>query len=219
MKKESRISLVMTADVVGSTNMDAAALQVATEQTAAEIEAGLNGGKRLFEFFRGDSFQAVLPDAAEALRLALLWRSAMMHRLPGSDLRVAFGAGVITHRSATASHSAGPAFERSGMLLDALKAPDEARIAFATGDAALNDALETNCLLAETGIRRWTAAGAEAVYLQLLYGETQQQLAGRLGIAQPAVHKRLQAASYPAIRHWEQYYRNDVASRIEALPS
>lgn len=218
MASKNQSAFVMTADVVGSTGINAAKLQRTVKKIAADLETLPALVSTRFEFFRGDAFQAILPGAAEALRIALLWRAGLKWMLPGSDIRTAIGAGAITYRSETASHSAGPAFERSGTLLDSIKAADGARIAFGTGDEALDAELETSCLLAEASIRRWTAAGAEAVYLQLLYGETQQVLAGRLGVAQPAVHKRLQAASWPALRHWERYYRNSVASRIQALP-
>lgn len=214
MTEKAEMGFVLTADVAGSTETDAVQLQQTFERIAGEIEKMLSVQT---EFFRGDSFQSLLPDAAEALRIALLWRAGLKWLLPGSDVRCAFGAGAVVHRSETLAHSAGPAFERSGTLLDSMTPADEARIAFSTGDAVLDAELETACLLAEPSIRRWTSAGAEAVYLQLLYGETQQVLAGRIGVAQPAVHKRLQAASWPAIRHWERYYRNAVASRIQAL--
>ena len=43
---------------------------------------------------------------------------------------------------------------------------------------------------------------AEAVFEAILRGETQEAMAKRLKITQPAVHKRLSGAHWPAINRW-----------------
>jgi hypothetical protein len=185
------------------------------------VEARLFRRKKTFELFRGDSFQALLAQPKDALRLALLWRAAMKATTSENhqwDVRIAVGIGPVTHHAKTLAASGGPAFQHSGILLDSLKHNDAQRIAFHIPDEDWNEALNTECILAEQIISRWTPAAAETVLQLLLYDETQQSLAARLGISQSSVHKRLQTAGWPAIRHWEGHFRHLATQRFIPQP-
>ena len=206
---------VMTADVVGSRAIPAATLESTLSQLAKTIEDKFSQGKKLFEFFRGDSFQALV-EPVDALKLALLWRSGLkaIPETPEWDIRIAIGIGAVTHTGSSLASSAGPAFEGSGMLLDKMKESDEARIAFHTEDKLWTSTLNTCSVLAEGLISRWTTAGAETTFQLLMGNETQEVLAGRLCVSQPAIHKRLSAANWTAIKNWEDYFRNAAIPAI-----
>ncbi len=184
---------------------------------AKELEAAFFKKKKTFEVYRGDSFQALLENPADALKIALLWRAGV-RATPDKhmwDIRIAIGIGAAAHRAATLAASGGPAFHVSGTLLDSLKAQsDSARIAIQTPDDDWNAALRTECLLAEASMGSWSRPVAEAVFQQLLRDETQAAIAKRLNISQPAVHKRLQNGVWPAIRHWEAYFRETAARKL-----
>lgn len=209
---------VLTADVVGSRGIPAAQLEAGLSRIARVLESRFSPGRKLFQFYRGDSFQA-LTEPAEALRIALLWRAGLkaIPEVPEWDIRIAIGLGPVTHSGESLATSAGPAFEGSGILLDEMKKSDEARIAFHTRDALWTKTLNTASFLAEGIIRRWTSAGAETTFQLLMSNETQEALAARLGVSQPAIHKRLQAASWPAIRSWEEYFRNSAIPALSAI--
>lgn len=213
---------VLTADLVGSRKLPANAVESRVREVAKLIEARLFRRKKSHEFFRGDSLQALLSQPKDALRLALLWRAAIKATVSGAhqwDIRIAIGIGPVTHTAKTLAASGGPAFQQSGILLDGLKHSDTQRIAFHTSDQPWNEALNTECILAEQSMSRWTPTAAETVFQQLLYEETQQSLAERLGITQSSVHKRLQTAAWPAIRHWENYFRQLAAQRLNPQPN
>jgi hypothetical protein len=209
---------VLTADLVGSRHLPAGELEARVKEVAQAIEARLFRRKKTFEFYRGDSFQALLEKPEEALHIALLWRAAMKatsHEEQQWDIRVAIGIGELSHRGKTLAASGGVAFQRSGTLLDSMKHGHDARIAFDTEDESWTASLNTECILAEGIIGRWTATGAETIFQQLIYGETQEALASRLGVTQSAIHKRLQAVGWPAIRHWEEHYRRSTAQYLQ----
>jgi len=203
--------MVLTADVVSSRDIPAALLESRMSEISKHLEKQLSSRRPLFEFYRGDSFQALVP-ATEALRIALLWRAGM--KATGGDydwdIRIAIGAGGISHIGKSLASSGGPAFQASGTLLDSMKRNYDSRIAFQTEDKKQTAALNTECLLAEAIIGRWTVIGAQTVYSMLYFSDTQEALAARMHVSQPAIHKRLQAANWTAIRHWEAHYRQTV---------
>lgn len=200
---------MLTADIVGSRHIPAAVLERGMSALAEQLEKKFGKSRRLFEFYRGDSFQALV-EPADALMLALLWRAGLKANpeFPDGDIRIGIGLGTVQHVGESLAGSAGQAFEFSGMLLDELKKNDDARIGFRTSDSNWNDTLNVCALLAEGHIRRWTQAGAETTFQILFENETQDALALKMGVSQPAIHKRLQAANWTAIRSWEAYYRH-----------
>lgn len=206
---------ILTADVVGSGSVKPKVLETLLLKLATSIEQHFFDGKKTMEFFRGDSFQTdAKPD--EALRLALLLRAELIAANLGLDFRIAIGIGKTTHRGKTLAQSAGDAFERSGRSLDALKGTGE-RLRIVTPDDRWNTQLITECMLAEGIIRRWTPLAAATLHEALLNNETQESIARRLKIAQPAVAKRLATADWRAIRHWEAHYRQQLRHYLEAV--
>ncbi|MBS1615087.1 MAG: hypothetical protein JST06_03115 [Bacteroidetes bacterium] len=212
---------VLTADLVGSRKLGSAAVEQRLGEISRIIEAKLFRRKKSFELFRGDSFQILLERPEEVLHIALLWRAALKATVTNGmqwDARIAIGIGPVSHRAKTLAASGGPAFQQSGSLLDNLKFIETQRIAFHTSDDAWTEALNAECILAEHIISRWTANSGEAIFQQMLQGKTQQALAEHIGISQSSIHKRLQAAGWPAIRHWESYFRQSMSQRLNPKP-
>lgn len=211
------LQAVLTADIVTSRKISPGKLEEKVRSIAKELEQKLFRRKKTFEFYRGDSFQAIVAPA-QSLHTALLWKSSIQSIQDNGktwDMRIAIGIGEVNHMGNKISTSTGTAFEYSGLLLDELKKKDAPRIGVRTFHGLWNQQLETECLLADTIMQRWTAAGANSIYYALLHEETQNQLASRLGIAQSSVHKRLNAANWAAIRHWDQYFQQQVLSYSE----
>jgi len=209
------ITAVLTADLVGSSQIPARLMEQRFQEVARQIGKQIPEWRKIHEFYRGDSFQARV-GIADALKLALIWRAAIRGTKGDYiwDIRVAIGIGSIDHPGKTLAGSSGQAFHYSGNLLDRLKDQETQRIAFQTPDESLNLELNTNCILAEAIIGRWTNPGAATIFNLLLYDDTQESLATRMRVKQPAIHKRLNAANWPAVRHWEHYYRQSIITSL-----
>jgi len=202
---------VLTADIVGSRKIPQKDLEARMKEISTLISKRLGWTKNGFEIFRGDSFQALLAPE-DGLSVALLWRSGLMATGEENrwDTRIAIGIGAVEHHGKKLAGSGGAAYHQSGSLLDQMKQQDQARIGICTEDESLNEFFRTECQLAEGLINRWTYAGAQTMFQLLLHRENQEDLAKRIGVTQPAIHKRLQAANWPAIKHWEQHYRQEI---------
>ena len=163
------------------------------------------GSKNLvFEIFRGDSFQAVLPSSRDALKVALIIRSYVISRRFDSgrkikpDVRIAIGVGNIeNYNKNNISSCDGEAFRNSGPELDRMDKKRQ-RLAIKTNWSDENRELKTECVLLDAITARWTSIQAETIYYALL-GKTQSDIGGLLNISQSNVSSRLTAANFNAV--------------------
>src|SRR5690606_25946875 len=73
-----------------------------------------------WEIYRGDAFQLLIRRPEQALRKAILIKSAL-RQINGLDIRLSIGLGEISHSAKKVSESQGSAFTRSGRTFDSLK--------------------------------------------------------------------------------------------------
>ncbi|KAF1073434.1 SatD family protein [Methanogenium sp. MK-MG] len=170
-----------------------------------EILNSLEEKNLIFDIFRGDSFQAVLPSSREALTAALIIRSYIVSRTLSSkkkirpDVRIAIGVGSIdTYNEQNISSSDGEAFRNSGPELDRMDKKRQ-RVTIKTNWPVVNGELKTECFLLDAITSKWTASQAEAVYYTLS-GKNQIETATILHIAQGNVSSKLSSANFDAVR-------------------
>lgn len=203
------VDAVITGDLVKSRKINDADIEKVINSlkgTFDEINRQLLNGKGTFEIFRGDSFQGLIPQPELAMLVAIIIRARLRTYEPSfgsathrtskpiiyaySDARIAIGVGTIRYNAGRITESQGEAFQKSGNSFDALSKENE-RLAVMTPWENINTELTVSCKLADALISRWTASTAEAMYHHLLYGINQKELATKLAITQPGVHKRL----------------------------
>lgn len=220
---------VITGDIVRSREMgDLQALLQVLKEAVVEIEKELDTLIKL-ELYRGDSFQILIDRPEQAIKIAVLLRSKLRSAtksLEGYitdtsleklwDARVAVGIGKVNKPAPKVVESTGEAFELSGRQLDKLKGSQD-RISFKSSWEDLNHQLEVLAKLTDAIISRWTLNSSEAVYSYLLFGETQQQIAMKLKISQPAVHKRLTIANIDAIDGLLKYLYRTIKKQIHGV--
>ena len=177
-----------------------------------------------FEIFRGDSFQGiVLPK--DALRAVIVIRTFLRSRGPMEapssvlDARVAVGIGHVEKLpGGTVSESDGTALRRSGPALDEMKGQDR-RTRFSTPWPQVDAELNTECMLLDAVIARWSKAQAEAVLIRLLLGKTQKEAGETLGVSQPAIAQRLRAANVDVLETLFARYETLIGRAIRLATS
>ncbi len=209
MKLKKQIA-VITADVVGSSLLSEAEIKFFQEKIEGYKDKAIEIKPR---FYRGDSFQlAVKPSAA--LLLALKFRAEIKKWKEKNDVRISIGIGGVTKWNDDVLLAYGSAFERSGKNLDSLKETG-LNIIIVTGNAELDDELETYCYMADEFIKNQTAVQANLVF-QMLNGVPQIEIAKMLGISQPSVSKSLKAANWKLIerflKRYERIIQNNYAT-------
>jgi hypothetical protein len=189
---------VITGDVIKSSAL-APAVRKKMLQTIDEFvsKTTVRWPDLIGQKYRGDSIQMILTSNRKfSLRAGLLLQSRMISRQFG--IRVAIGLGEISYASKDIVTSDGSAFRASGPYLDELKKRSEL-----ISVAGLNDEFTAEWQVHSVSlsylIQKWSPQQAEAVHLQLS-DLTQDEIAGKLRIAQPSVHQRLQLAGWAVLQ-------------------
>jgi len=164
------------------------------------------------EIYRGDSFQGVLKNADDVLRMAILARTIMRSHALNSDLRIAIGIGKIEQITDRPGTSDGEAFRLSGHLADNIR-NQKARIAIAM--KLPSEPLSSSLDLLETVIESWTVAQSEVI-VSLLLNETITQISQRLSISQSAVSQRVTASKWWAVAHFLKTFPQHLALYIKS---
>jgi len=187
---------VITADMVNST-------QFSREESTAWLEELLAvlHQNQVFkwalkpEIYRGDSFQAVLKNSDEVMRMAILARACIRKHAPNADMRIAIGIGKAEQLTDRPGTSDGEAFRLSGHLADKIR-QQKARIGIALSKPS--EPLSATLNLLETVIENWTIAQSQVIEA-LLLGKNVTQIAEMLSISQSAASQRVSASKWWAI--------------------
>lgn len=198
---------VLTADIVNSTK-----LKPGIEKKLVNI-LGLVLAKYQFEFYRGDSFQVLVNDAAEALEVALLCRTAAIgisknSRINLCDIRVSIGLGLVKLPVKTLATAKGTAFVLSGRAFDELLKQD-VRLSIAVENGLANVAVEILSAYINALFIAMTGKQAEVIF-ELLNHKTQQEAAKHLKKSKSTIHQHVIAGGWNEIEKLLQQYKKIV---------
>lgn len=202
--------VVVTGDITGFTAITANKRAKLITSTDKLISSWVEQAGRA-KIFRGDSFQMLFQDIAEAcLRCIQLrcWLKQYPNSKKGLDARMAVGFGEISYKGKSVLVSDGEAFHLSGRAFDDMQ--DDEFLRMVTPDGKKNEQLKIILRLMDILISGWTPGQAEVIYL-LIENKTQQQIAGELNVTQSAVNNRIKLTKWKDIEKTIHY----IASVIE----
>lgn len=223
---------VITADIIHSSKMpedDRAMLYKNIKESLKVIDKDYAIHS---EIYRGDSFQSVVDNVADALRIALIIKTFIRSLNPSEpidiekkgkpdsrytiaspvwmfDVRMAIGIGKVKLRVDKITASDGEAFQLSGRALDELK-NTRYRFAIDSNDANKN-ALIVQSKMLDTIISKTTALQCEVINLKLL-GYTEVEISKMLAIKQSAVNQRSVSGNWNVINEMVLYFENLYAN-------
>ncbi|TCZ68079.1 hypothetical protein [Flaviaesturariibacter aridisoli] len=194
---------VLTADIVNST-------QLPPDQSS-ELRRTLEVifDKQRLEFYRGDSFQALIAKPGEALRAALQARSLARGLGISHDVRCSIGLGRVAGAAGRLATASDEAFVLSGRAFDNLG--EERRLAIVSAVEEHNTALRLLAAYADRLFRQLTAKQASVVF-ELLSGRTQTEAAATLHVTQATVSSHAQSAGWTEIEYLLSEYEALCAS-------
>jgi len=208
------IHAVITGDIIKSTAIDHNYHQI-LQAIADEIRA-YRDKDFLFEVYRGDSFQALVKQPEDALKVSIIIRAGLRRHSRSSsvddawDARISIGIGQANIvANAKLGELTGEAFIRSGRTLDAMK-KEGSRLKITTGEEQIDKEFEASCPLADTIISRWTTSQSEAIYLNLLKKKTQKEIGEDLQTTQRAISKRLESGNLNSMTNFFNRYREVI---------
>lgn len=168
------------------------------------------------ELFRGDSFQIVVDNPVEALKIAVLIRAGLKSKTPKDirepwDARISLGVGGISYEADKVVVSDGEAFRLSGRELDEI---GKRRLTVKTRWEDVNAELKVSTAFADDIISGWSFAQAQVVYLTLLYQYAQKDIAAQLDKSSQNISKLLGAAKEHLIRNYLERYSVLITEKL-----
>ena len=222
MEVESgRIYAVITGDIVGSSKLKPAErkeLHAALNETSDKLTEYF---RRLVplrvDLFRGDSWQLLVTDPAQSLRIGLFFRAFLRGKMKSKrvDTRISIGVGSIDFMpEESVSSGDGEAFRSSGEALESLSRTHRMTFSFPQSLISNNlQSLDVILKLIDALARDWTEKQAHAVSGALLE-YTQQKIARtwfERSISQQAVAQHLDRAGWNAIEIGLNHFSNSLS--------
>jgi hypothetical protein len=205
---------VITGDIISSSGFTAQERKLVFEQLK-QIIAELSGLYGVhYSIYRGDSLQGQLDSPGQALRHALMIKSALKsikfeekQRTPRVDMRISIGVGEIQFIGDTVNESDGEAYQYSGRSLDMLKRKG-GTITLTSSDEEKDRHWKVILALLDEIMEKWTVSSAELIYL-FLKDDNEMTISKELGISQPAVNRRKKHAGWDAIKEMLHLYETN----------
>jgi len=222
MKVErGKIYAVITGDIVGSSKLKPAErkeLHAALKDTSDKLMEFFRQLVPLkVDIFRGDSWQLLVIDPAQSLKIGLFFRAFLRGKMKSKrvDTRISIGVGPIDIMpEESISSGDGEAFRLSGEALESLSRTHRMTISFPEQMISNNhQALDVILKLIDAFARDWTEKQARAVSGALLE-YTQEKIAGswfEREISQQAVAQHLDRAGWNAIEIGLNYFANSLS--------
>ncbi|HSP40635.1 MAG TPA: hypothetical protein VLN46_04315 [Gillisia sp.] len=218
---------VLTADLIDSSLYEDEVLKKVLDTLSSEFELIIKQHTKKevrFNIYRGDSFQGIVQDPANALLISLQIKAAInrIHLKKTkknktyskiADFKIAIGIGTIDLERKAIAESNGQAFQFSGRSLDEMKAENR-KTRLKTPEQEVDDEFNTSFYLLDTITDKWSTASAEVVYY-LLKGFKEREIALELNITQSAVNQRKKASGWEAIANLLERYQHVITKQFK----
>jgi hypothetical protein len=201
-----QMQAILTADIVNSTKITSA-----TEKKLLKVLQLLLAAYK-FEFYRGDSFQVYIKNPAEALRIALLCRTAAINISQDenflNDVRISIGIGQVIPPVKILGNAKGEAFILSGRAFDEIVKTGK-RLVISSGNALANEAFQIMSDYINAIFNGITGKQAQVIF-ELLQGQTQLSVASKLKKSKSTINQHVNAGRWLEISRLLQQYENII---------
>ena len=208
------IKSVITGDIIESSaiQVEYRSLLLESVHKIADEVSGIEPIK--IEFFRGDSFQMVIDNPENAMKVAVLLRAGLKSHTPEEcnkpwDARLSLGVGSISYHATNIVVSDGEAFQYSGRKLDEM---GKRRLIVKTRWSDANEELQVSTAFADEVISSWSVSQSQATYQALLYNTSQKDIAHKLQKSAQNISKLLSAAKIALIQMYIDRYHNLISN-------
>ncbi len=203
-----KVYAVITGDINHFTKLSSERRNTLILETEALMRTMVSSSKDA-QVFRGDSYQLIIQDVRQALKRGLqliCWfkLNADPNNRFHLGARMSIGIGEIAYEGKSVLDSDGEAFHLSGRNFDNLSKDEIIRLT--TANQEKNECYEMLFIFINTIMKSWTPSQAATIF-QLLDKEhtTQEQVAQKLKMTQPAIAYSLRAARWKEVEKGINY--------------
>lgn len=200
---------VLTGDIIKSRKTQ----NVSWLKSLKEILNTIGNSPKIWQIYRGDSFQLEVENSEKAFYTALKIKSQLKSTV-NIDVRIGIGIGQKEFNADEITASNGEAFINSGVAFDTyLK---KQTIAIKTPWQEIDEELNIAFDLALLTMDSWTKNSAEVFKISLAKeGATQKEIASILGITQGSVSERNKRAGFEPIMKLEKRFRKLIQQKTQ----
>ena len=196
---------VITGDIINSKKLNP---KKWLKPLKAELET-IGPDPKFWEIYRGDSFQLMITNTADALVTAIKIK-ASLKSISNMDVRMAVGIGTKTHSAQKVTESNGTAFVHSGEKFEMLK-KEKQNLAIKSDWPEFDKEMNLYLKLALIAMDNWTTNAAEIVKTTMENPDKLQEELGQIvGIKQNAISNRLKRAYYDEIMEVNEMYKSKL---------
>lgn len=164
---------------------------------------------KVWEIYRGDSFQLLINKPEEAL-LAAIKIKAALKSVKNTDVRMALGLGSRTYNAPKITESNGSAFVHSGEKFELLKS-EKQNLCIKSDWPDFDKEINLYLKLILIPMDSWTTNAAEVVKAAIDYpAKSQEELGLMIGVKQNAVSNRLKRAYYGEVMEVNEMYKTKL---------
>jgi len=225
---------VISGDIVASTSLSDSGrilLEKSLKELSEEIKTGFNTYTRII---RGDYLECVVPNAEDALQVALAIKSFVksisINDAPDElndkrvkffktyGIRLAIGYGQLSRYNPDEGIIDGEAIYLSGRTINEFSTYKKERIVikntlfFVSNDTTLNDEFEPLIMLLDILINKATSKQCKVLYLKLL-NNNEETIASKLNISQSVVNQHSTSIGWNAIIKSVKHFSNAIKMR------
>lgn len=173
------------------------------------------------ELYRGDSFQLLVEDPTQAIKIAILLRAGLIYHTPNKeygmwDAKVSIGIGSIDFISDSIVTSDGEAFMYSGRQLDGM---GKDRLSIQTPWQDVNEELGVSTAFVDDIITRWSSKQAGMIYLSLRQNSAKKEVAEMSGTSIQNVRNVLSVAKESLIKKYIERNAEIITAHINTQQS
>ncbi|WP_196888523.1 SatD family protein [Aureivirga sp. CE67] len=160
-----------------------------------------------WEIFRGDSFQLLVENSEEVLKIAIYLKAALK-QIKGIDVRMGIGIGNISFQSSKVSQANGEVFIFSGEAFEDLK---KKTILIKTNNTIFDEEMNLYLELGLLKMDFWSVREATLVKTILDFPDyTQSQLAEKLEKTQSTISETLKRSCFDEIMKIEKMFKEKL---------
>lgn len=200
---------VLTGDIINSRNVN-------SDEWLPVLKKEFNNignSPKVWEIFRGDSFQIEIEKAEDALLFAIKMK-AILKRIKHLDVRIAIGIGEKNTNYKNITEGNGEAFINSGNAFDTLLKKQTLAIASPWMD--INEIINTSLGLALIIMDNWTTNSADFVVKNLDNpATTQKNIAKQLNISESSASERRKRAGLDEIMRFVNLYDHLITIKLK----
>ena len=199
---------ILTGDIINSREVDSNEWLPLIKNAFQTIGAS----PKLWEIYRGDSFQIEIENIENALLFAIKLK-ATLKKIKNLDVRIAIGIGAKNENYKNITEGNGEAFIYSGLAFDTLL--KKQNLAITSSDKDFDAIFNTSLALALLTMDNWTVNSADFVLKYLENPNTTQKLiAKELKISESSASERRKRAGLDEIMQLEKLYRELINQKI-----